>query len=367
MRVPKWAGAIPPVLILLASLEAGALKTGELLVLDGQNNRVLAVDPSNGAVDVFSPNGGTNLLNTQPRSIAVDPATGEIVVLNGNTPSFVLIDPVSGRQAGLQEYSQGSLTLGPDPTGLAMSPRAPGFGSYRTLFVSEQGEVHEVERNLLGGTATLLASYPSQDEFEVGNFVVARDPGGGDPLDVFVETSDKVLVYDGSTMSEYWTIPQTTLQGLDYDAHSDDLYVSLRYDPTCPSSEPENNGVYFFALNGSLTPPQAGFGDLHPIVWAEGNTSCMGPFALDEYVAIPPFPAYFVDESTIPPKIIEIWEPPIGPNNYVVATLPEGSSATAIAIYTPEPDSGALAAAAAAALAALERARLRGSRRARTA
>jgi len=366
--MPKWAaGAIPPVLILLAALDAGALKTGELLVLDGQNNRVLDVDPSNGAVDVFSPNGTPNLLNTQPRSIAVDPATGEIVVLNGNTPSFVLIDPVSGRQAALQESSQGSLTLGPGPTGLAMSPRAPGFGAFRTLFVSEQGEVHEIERNLLGGTASLLAAYPSQDEFAVGSFVAVRDPGGGDPLDVFVETSQKILLYDGNAMSEWWTVPQTSLQGLGWDPadqfYGDDLYLSLQY-ASCPS---EYSGVFYFHLGGSLTPPASDFSGL-AAVQTGGNLACPGPIALsiaaEPDVLFHPFPVFVVDAGSIPPRIIEITEFGF---DHVAATLPDGSSASALAVYTPEPDASALAAAAAAAIAALGCARVRGARQARKA
>jgi hypothetical protein len=351
--------AIPFVLAVLTPLEAGALRTGDLLVLDGQNNRVLRVDTRNGIVTTFSPRSGTNLLNTQPRSIAVDPADGEIVVLNGNTPALVTIDPSNGDQFAMPEASQGSLLLGPEPSGLAMSPRAPGFGSFRTLFVSEAGAVHVIDRNLLGATATLLSSYPSPDEFDVGDFAAVRDPGGGNPLDVFVETSQKILVHDGSTMSEYWTVPQTTLQGLGYDPDRDRLMISLRY-ASCPS---DYNGVYYFQLAGSLTPPNPGFGDLTPVQTGD-NLACAGPIALSSAaepgVIIPPFPVFMVDAGSIPPRIIEITEPGV---NHVAATLPEGSSATAVAVYTPEPSSRELAPTTAVVLAALGHARARRGRR----
>ena len=360
MRSTCTARAIPLLLLLLAPFEAAALRTGDVLVLDGQNNRVLRVDPSNGFVQIFSPRSGTNLLNTQPRSIAVDPVNGEIVVLNGNAPALVTIDPASGDQFAMPEASQGSLLLGAGPTGLAMSPRAPRFGSFRTLFVSEEGEVHEIDRSLLGATATLLAPYPSQDEFDTGNFAAVRDPGGGNPLDVFVETSQKILLHDGNAMSEWWTVPQTTLQGLGYDPvdqYGDDLYFSLQY-TSCPS---DYNGVYYFHLGGSLTPPQSGFGDA-TAVQSGGNLACPGPIALSSAaepdVLFHPFPLFVVDTGQIPPRIIEITQPGV---NHVAATLPDGSSATALAVYTPEPGTAELALAAAAALAALGRIRRRGA------
>jgi hypothetical protein len=244
----------------------------------------------------------------------------------------------------MPEASPNSLLLGPQPTGLAMSPRAPGFGSFRTLFVPEEGEVHEIDRSLLGGTATLLSSYPSPDAFDVGNFAAVRDPGSGS-LDVFVATSQKILLYDGNAMSEWWTLPQTTLEGLGYDPDGY-LFFTYQYE-SCPSI---HNGIFYFTVGASLTPPQAGFGD-EGVVQTGGNVECPGPIAVSPpNLLLHPYPIYVVDEEPIPPRIISVDG---GGQSHVAATLPQGSSATAIAVYSPEPGAPELALAAWAALAAL--------------
>jgi hypothetical protein len=341
-------------LLLLAPLGAAALQYGDVLVVDQLNNRILRVDPNNGSVTEFT---AGNLLSL-PQSIAVDPDTGEIVVLQANDPQLVSIDPATRHQFAVGQ----SLLLGAQPTGLTMSPRAPSIFSSRVLFVSCAGSLFEVDRPFFGSASTTnLSAYPSPNESAVGNFVAARDPGGPNPLDIFVATSAKILLYTSSPMTEYWTLPQTTLQGLGYDpldqyGNGDRLFFSYQY-VSCPS---DFNGVFYFDLRNGLTPPQAGFGDVS-VIQTGGNLACPGAIALSDLatgsLAGAPFPIYVVDVGSIPPRIVEVTEPGV---NHVAATLPEGSNATGLAVYTPEPHADSLELVAGSALLVLRRRRSSG-------
>jgi hypothetical protein len=340
------------ILLALTPIDAMAIRTGDVLAVDQLKNRILRIDPGTGAVQTFSPRSGPNLL-AKPRAIVVDPDGGGIFVLNqAGSLDLVFIDPATGSQFALQEASPGSLVLGPGSTGLALSPRPTSVFFLPVLYVSGAGGVFDVTGRIVAATASSVASFPSSYQFDVGNFVALRDPGGSNPLDVFVATSEVILLYDGSTMGEYWTPGIVTLEGLGYDVSHDRLYFSYQTGG-CPS---DYGGVFYFDLSGGLG-FQAGF---PPPVQTGGNVGCPGAIALSSptNLVLPSFPIYLVDMANNPERIIAITEPGV---NHVVTTLPELSNAVDLAVYTPEPEGGGLAAAATVGMLAAHR--RRGGRR----
>jgi hypothetical protein len=351
------------ILLAVAPLDAAAIRTGDVLAVDQLNDRILRIDPGTGAVQTFSPRSGPNLL-AMPRAIGVDPDGGGIFVLNqAGSLQLVFIDPATGSQYALQEASPGSLVLGPDSTGLALSPRPTSVFYLPTLYVSGAGSVFDVTGRIVAATASSVASFPSAYQFDVGNFVALRDPGGLDPLDVFVATSQAILLYDGSTMSEYWTPGVVTIEGLRYapldsQGNGDTLYFSYQTQG-CPS---DYGGLFTFDLKGGLG-AQTGF---PPPVQTGGNVGCPGAIALSPdqsnlVIPVPPFPIFVVDMAHNPERIVAVTEPGV---NHVVTILPQLSNAVDLAVYTPEPEAGGLAATAAVALlGVLGRRRVRGGGR----
>jgi len=324
-------------MLVLAAARAGADGTqpaapNALLVVDeNKPPSVLRVPLAGGAVTVFSPPAGaqTNLL-TSPRGIGVGP-DGTIVVANFFEGTLVEIDPATGAQFPVAGLLSGPPVIGSLPRDVAVNPRDPAPGFLPTLGVASQGELHQVVRNTFDTTGSLLAPYPSPYDPYVARFVVALDPGNGDPMDYVVATDalPKLLHYDGA-LDAFEPLPHPVGDFTGLDVPRDftvQLVAGIRSEP-CPSP---SNGILFFT---SLS-------DFPYFVAAP----CPGPVAYDRFAQL----LYYVDAGSNPQDVRVNGQP--------IATLPSGTSAIDMALArVPEPGRVALHAAALVALGGLLRA-----------
>ena len=134
-------GAAPlAVPVSLRIVSGFALKTGDLLVTDFNNARVLRVEPGTGTVTPFSPRSGsgTNLL-VHPTGIAfatalpIGSVDKVIYVADFETSQLIAIDPKTGSQSVVRDYyTGGPLSIGGGPWGIAWTSY---FGDLGGLWV----------------------------------------------------------------------------------------------------------------------------------------------------------------------------------------------------------------------------------------
>jgi hypothetical protein len=307
-----------------------------LLVVDRNNQRVLRVALDDGAVTVFSPPEGAqaNLL-TSPRGIGVG-RDGTIVVANYFENTLVEIDRATGAQFPVEGIFSGPPAIGTGPRDVAVNPRDPAPGFFPTLGVASQGALHQVVRNALDTTGTLLAPYPISYGPYLGNFVVPRLPGNEDPLDYVVATGPiaALLWYDGAAdvFTPIWEpLDVDAITGLDAPREGPYALVAAFHKTPCSM---QNSGVKLFTTLG-----ETGSGI--------SNTGfCPGPVAYDGRTDT----VYVVDADPDPQIVFGI-DDPLAVNgpiySYEHATLPSGASASDMALaYVPEPEratSGAVA------------------------
>jgi hypothetical protein len=319
-----------------------------LLVVDENNQRVLRVALADGEVTVFSPpeGAGTNLL-TSARGIGVG-SDGSIVVANYFEATLVEIDPATGAQFPVAGLLSGPLAIGTLPRDVALNPRAPAPGFLPTLGVASQGALHQVVRNALDTTGSLLALYPSPYDPHLGEFVVPALPENDDPLDYVVATgTDPALLwYDGlgDAFTPIWTpLGVDAITGLDAPRGESPFALVAAY--RSGPCEGGSHGLMFFP-----TLAEAGSVDI--------PSDCPGPVAYDARTDT----TFFVDVKIDPKVVIGVYG--VGGGGLISwderATLPSGTSARDMALArVPEPGVAGLGAAALAALAV----RARGQRR----
>jgi hypothetical protein len=216
-----------------------------------------------------------------------------------------------------------------DPHDVAVSPREPSPGFFRTLGVSALSQLHQVTQSSFDVTGSLLASFPAPYFGEVGRFVAAHDAGGDDALDYYVVTEAvwSVLRFDGST-SLFGTAlapANTTIHGLDVSPNGQ-LVASYR-GAGCPDGA---NGLALLDIEANAT-------DFH-------FTLCPGPVARGSDTT------YFVDLSVSPPLVKRFFF--VGFET-TVAALPAGTVPADMALHVPEPAATALGAVSCLATGAL--------------
>jgi len=190
----------------LAGARAGAvqLRAGDLLVTDSANARVLLVKPDTGAVTPFSPraSSGPNLLFA-PAGIAIDP-DGVVFVADSFADRIVTIDPVTGAQAVLTDWSAqfgdfGPADVGTAPEGLDLEDTVDGFDR-RDLFVASEDGVHRVARSFDSSSSALLSGGA---DLQSGTDVAVQQNGTTD-ASLFVVANGVLVRYffaDGSTQA----------------------------------------------------------------------------------------------------------------------------------------------------------------------
>ena len=315
---------------------ATAVRHGDLLITDFDNNRVLEVDPSTGAVTTFSPvAGGTNLL-TLPLGIAADPDGGVYVAIEAGAqdPNLVAID-ARGHQSFLGDGTVSNPWVHIDGAfGLAVSPAAAGHGARRELFVGGKGALWSVQQTT-EAHAMGLTPYPAPHDGYSGEFLAARDAGAGS-VDVAVGFSDAVLPYDGALFAfgDPWLSPSSGyVNGFAYSQDAG-LYVLSQFTSVM------RGGIYSLA-------------DLDPATGLE-PIKVGGDVAEPAILAIPlpgegqpaPYPIFVITLSGGFNLVRIDADGSISP----VAALPLSDCCGGMAVYAPEPDSAALAATAFAAL-----------------
>lgn len=333
---------------LLIACSSGAASAGlqfatpnALLVVDGNNDRVLRVPLAGGAVTVFSPPAGAqiNLLDA-PRGIGVGP-DGTIVVANFFTGKLIELDPATGAQFPVAAPLSSPPAIGSLPRDVAVNPRPPALGFFPTLGVASQGELHQVVRSAFAATGSLLAPYPSPYDPYAAAFVVPVLPGNDDPLDYVVATTSipALLWYDGAldAFTPIWEDEAVdVIQGLDAPRDGPYALVASFLVAACPSF---SNGIRFFtqlAETGSLVYPD----------------TCPGPIAYDGANNI----LFVVALDTVPLQVIRVTGFGVFPVASIAGTLPGGTSASDMALANvPESGSGLCALTAMLMLFMLER------------
>ena len=317
-----------------------ALRYGDVLVVDGVNDRVLRVEPALGNVTLFSPPpAGENLLST-PSGIGVGP-DGTIVVAN-ESGSLVQIDPRTGAQTAVAGFYSGPPDAGVEPQDVAVNPREPSFGFEPSLYVGAKGELRLIVRSPLATDGTQLALFPPTWADWETHHVSAWAPSETDPIDVYASIAGAVLRYDGSqdAIGEFWTPPVGYIEGLDVTSSGTPAVGVAWRRSACPSSE---NGIY--RVNPFAQPADS--------PWSTGGlVEC--PRGLAWYGH---FDAYTLALGD-PPRVIELDAVELFPpvvTQRVAATLPSGTNPFDLAVYVPEPAGALGGPAAALALAALAR------------
>jgi hypothetical protein len=350
MIAARLACAVAVAFVASHALAGGiqSARPNALLVVDENNQRVLRVALDDGAVTVFSPPEGvaSNLL-TSPRGIGVG-SDGSIVVANYFEATLVEIDPATGAQFPVAGLLSGPPAIGTLPRDVALNPRVPAPGFLPTLGVASQGALHQVVRNALDTTGSLLAPHPSPYDPHLGEFVVPVLPGNDDPLDYVVATGTvpALLWYDGlgDAFTPIWTpLGVDAITGLDAPRGESPFALVAAYRSGPCESGP--HGLMFFP-----TLAEAGSVDI--------PSACPGPVAYDAQTDT----AFFVDVSADPDVVLGVYG--VGGGGLVSwdvrGTLPSGTSARDMALArVPEPGAAGLGAAALAALVACARWRRR--------
>lgn len=309
----RIAFAVALVALGVTSAAATAATPSALLVVDENNLRVLRVPLGGGPVTVLSPpSGATENLLTSPRGIGTGP-DGEIFVANYFEATLVFIDAATGAQFPVEGSLSGPPAIGSLPRDVAVNPREPSPGFFRTVGVAALSELHQVVQSGFSTTGSLLATYPSPYTGWLGRFVSARDPGGDGPIDYFVaiDAVPAILRYRGATdaFTLFYDPDGATIHGLD--APPGNVVTSVR-EEACPSME---NGVLVFDADSA-----SGFRYV---------ADCPGPVAHDADGAT----TYFVDAGSSPQRVMRIQNGGIAP----IADLASATSAIDMALYAPEP------------------------------
>jgi len=222
------------------------LRQGDVLVSDTYGSRILYVDTQAGTTTGFSPRAGsgTNLLQ-RPSGIAIDP-DGPIFVVDEQTNRLISIDPSTGVQSVVDEFSivngdLGPLNVGTVPRGLRISPdKNPCIGCLRELYISEPGAIYEVTRGILQGTsAVALSTDPllSQTYNDI-----AIDESGGSLVALYVTGYDGIVTYDANSETVSNLLSSTEVSDADYGS---DLFFVEQSPCTNTSTA---SGLYDFHL-----------------------------------------------------------------------------------------------------------------------
>ena len=317
------------------------LRAGDLLVSDSANARVLLVKPDTGDVTPFSPRAtsGPNLLFA-PAGIAIDP-DGVIFVADSFADRIVLIDPTTGAQAVVHDYSAqfgdfGPSDVGTAPQGLDLEDSVAGLDR-RDLFVASADGVYRVSRDSFSTSSSLLSGAA---DLQLGADVAVQEDLG-DPYSLWVVANGVLVRYffaDGSTQA-LTTADARNVAGVDY-ALATPLFTRAQ----CYQASSLNG---LFVYEGSFGGTQLDY---------DGFASCLGrPLA----VASPTLVYGTYADTQVVALVPEI-------NGYaatIVATLPQGDVAPVAAdlavspVTFPAPEAGrfALASAVFFALGALRR------------
>jgi len=182
------------VLAVCTPASAVQLRAGDLLVTDAVNARVLHVDPATGVVTPFSPRAnGANLLFA-PAGIAIDP-DGAIFVADSFADRIVRIDPTTGAQAVVRDFSAqlgdfGPSDVGTAPQGIDLEDSVTGFDR-RDLFVASADGLYRVSRS---SDATFTAPLSNAADVLLGTDVTLEEHNlSGDPYSLWV-VANGVLV-----------------------------------------------------------------------------------------------------------------------------------------------------------------------------
>lgn len=191
-----------------APAQAGAvqLRRGDLLVTDAANARVLLVDPDTGWVTPFSPRAtsGANLLFA-PAGIAIDPG-GSAFVADSFADRIVRIDPTTGAQSVVHDFSAqlgdfGPSDVGTAPQGLDLEETVTGLDR-RDLFVASDDGLHRVSRT---STSTFTSLLSADAAVQQGTDVAVRE-FAGDPSSLWVVAGGVLVQLDiGSGTALQWT------------------------------------------------------------------------------------------------------------------------------------------------------------------
>jgi len=329
-------------LALLHGSDAAALqlRQGDLLVTDSANARVLRVDPGTGSVVPFSPRAGSgpNLLFV-PAGIAIDP-DGPIFVADAFADRIVVIDPTTGAQSVLHDFSAqfgdfGPSDVGDAPAGLDLEDGVSGLDR-RDLFVASADGVYRVSRQT-GATSSALLSGAAELQ---GGSDVALQEDGGEPYSLWVVANGVMArwYFEGGAAQTLTDLGARVVKGVDY-AEGTALFAQS---VSC-------GGVS--SLDG-LFRPEGPFGGTQ-VGWG-GYASCLGrPLAVASPTSV--FASYAQTE------IVELVPTVAGYSGTPIATLPAGDVAPVTAdlavspstFPAPEPHGGAPFAAAFASLALL--------------
>lgn len=337
----SWRHAALLAAAVLGALPAAALqlKAGDLLVTDAANARVLHVDPATGSVHAFSPRigSGDNLLFA-PAGIAIEPG-GLVFVADSFADRIVQIDPTTGAQSVLQDWSAqfgdfGPADVGTAPQGVDLEDEAVGLDR-RDLFVASADGVYQVTRVSDGSSSARLSNAA---DLLLGNDVAVQQDGGV-AYSLWVVGNGVLVRYffaDGSTQART-TSAARNVAGVEY------AFGTLLFTRSdCYEASPLNG---LFLDDGTFDGLQ--LEDL-------GYASCLGrPLAAASPTSV--FGTYG------DAQIVELVPTINGYASAVVATLPAGSVAAVAAdlavspttFPAPEPAREPLAFAAALALLAI--------------
>lgn len=330
-----------------ASIPASAvqLRAGDLLVTDAVNARVLHVAPDTGEVTPFSPRAtsGPNLLFA-PAGIAIDP-DGAIFVADSFADRIVRIDPTTGAQAVVRDFSAqigdfGPSDVGTAPQGIDLEDTVSGLDR-RDLFVASADGLYRVSRS---ADATSTAPLSSAADVLLGTDLAVQE-NLGEPYSLWV-VANGVLVrwyFENGATQALTESDARNVSGVEYA-----LGTPLFTRTICYSANSLNG---LFVYDGAFGGTQ---------LEGDGFASCLGrPLA----VASPTLLYGTYGDADVVALVPEIG----GYASAIVATLPEGdvppvAADLAVAPVTfpaPEPGLAAMAAAAALALALAGRGRAR--------
>lgn len=319
---------------------AAALDSGDLLVPDWNNERVLRVNPVTHAVSVYSPrNAAQPDLLDGPSDIAIDDA-GIAWVINYESGRLIRIDPATGMQREMQECPLFGVCSTLDlaqPVGVAVHSSPNNV----ELWVTSQSE-HGLTRISIGRIlptvdATQLVTEP------FGHSVgLLEDDDGVDQVWYAGAFANSVFSYSPASGGDPVSIydePSLNMKSLR--AHrvgSGNEVLLLRAPADCGT--PGTKGVYRLALG--IAP-----------VSENGLLNCPETLAIAPGAG--PLTLYVLDFDDVgTQRVIRIRESEEDPVQELVAELPVGSAGYGLAVspvtVVPEPNAAALAAIALVAL-----------------
>jgi sugar lactone lactonase YvrE len=321
--------------------DAVQLRAGDLLVTDAVNARVLHVDPETGIVTPFSPRttSGPNLLFA-PAGIAIDP-DGAIFVVDSFADRIVRIDPVTGAQSVVHDFSAqlgdfGPSDVGTAPQGIDVEDSVTGLDR-RDLFVASADGLYRVSRS---SDATFTAPLSNAADVLLGTDVSVQE-NLGEPYSLWV-VANGVLVrwyFENGATQALTESDARNVRGVEYALDTPLFTRNVCYAAT------SLNGL--FVYEGSFGGTQ---------LEGDGFAACLGrPLA----AASPTLLYGTYGDADVVALVPEIG----GYASEIVATLPEADvppvaadlAVSPVTFPAPEPDSAAMGAVGALALAARRR------------